>query len=83
MANKRAGGITVKLIGIKPAKDRLIFCPFLGIGPIKWLEWFHERVLRKDKVKLLEIIAIIKGDRKDCACLKEFHASELSYNSIS
>ena len=51
MANKPAGGITVKLIGIKPAKDILIFCLFLGLGPIKWLEWLHERVLRKDKAK--------------------------------
>jgi len=25
----------------------------------------------------MEIIAITKGDRKDCACLKEFHASGL------
>jgi hypothetical protein len=72
LANKRASGITAKLIGKKSALDMLIFCPFLGFGPIKRFEWPYKRVLRKDKQKLLEIIAIIKNDCEDCACLKNF-----------
>jgi len=77
LANKRAGGITVKLIDIKAAKDMLIFCPFLDLGPVKWLEWLHENVLGKDKVKLLGIIVRKKADCGDYAYLKEFHASAL------